>query len=143
MRQVSSATIEKYKALLSTRLFTDSDMVYFRSLLNNGLRHDQDLTTYFLNYFNTEGVNLDFEAVTKGLVWLRKTQVGAKGNLKPSAFIGQRELDILNSADTIVVAELVNLSRGTFPQYTPVYEVRSKLGNFKYHMQADGTYVSV
>ena len=143
MRQVSNTTIEKYKALVATRLFTDADMVYFRSLLNNSLRHDEELTSYFVNYFNAEGVNLDFEAVTKGMVWLRKTQVGTKGKLKPSSFLGQRELEILNSADSINVSQLLNISRGTGPQYIPVYTVKSTEGSFSYHIQANGTYVSV
>lgn len=138
MRQtVSNKTLNKYKDLLKQDIWTETDIISFRSLLNNKLRHDAETRLELASNFNHKTIT--DEQRIKGYNWLNKYNFTSQGNSSSKCFLGNREAEILKDFDTITIARLRDVGYGILTNYVPVYRVYSLSGQFfEYTFEANG-----
>lgn len=130
MRQVSQNTLIKYRELINLGLFKETELVSFRSLLNNTLRHDEDIRDELLLRFNTVGCTLEFEQQAKGLQWLLNFNLKKNRTPRATCFLGDFELSVLEKYVAIKVSRLDNVGHGIYSNLTPVYRVLDTAGNW-------------
>lgn len=152
MSVVSKATIAKYLSRVATpgSIWTESELVSFRSLVNTKLSDQPDTREMLLDRFNAAVAivpyQLEQQQQLKGLNWLRSTQLNKKGQLRDSAttFIGQLELSILIDAVSVELAGLQDVARNScsgYRRYVPVYRVTATSGQwFEYSSACTGAF---
>lgn len=150
MSNVSKNTIKKYMELVSTagRVWTESELVSFRSLINTKLRHETDVRDMLVERFNASLDIVPFKLEgghqIKGLQWLRKTQLNKSGlpRAASTTFIGIHELTVLQQFHSIELAGLRDVaSASAYRAFTPVYRVIGFSGaSFDYSQNSCGAF---
>lgn len=150
MSHVSKKTIAKYVEMCSTagRVWTEGEIVSFRSLINTKLSDALDMREMIMECFyqSVELLPFQLEQVQqlKGLNWLRKTQLNSKGLLRNAAttFITELEVNVLENFDScgfIGLADVATNSASGYRSYVPIYKCISASGAwFSYRATASG-----
>lgn len=116
--KTSQKTINKYMEMVSTvgRVWTEGEIISFRSLLNMKLRDQPDVKAALINKFNESlevaPFQLTMEQQAKGLQWLLKTQVNKKGELRQAqtTFINETQLSMLKDFSRFEFTGLYDIS---------------------------------
>lgn len=141
--QPSKKTIAKYMEMCATagRVWTESEIVSFRSLLNNKLRDQLDVKEMLLERFNASLeialFQLEQQQQSKGLLWLIKTQINKKGELRSAqdVFIGEVELSMIRTFENFEFIGLYNIATPQqrylgWNQYVAEYRLNSAAGTY-------------
>lgn len=150
MSHVSKKTIAKYVELVSDvgRVWTEGEIVSFRSLINTKLSDAPDIREMLMERFHTSVELVPFqlrqEQQVKGLMWLRRTQLNTKGLLRnaKTTFITELDLAVMDSFDSFEFVGLVDVSINSssgYRSYVPIYKCISTNGSwFSYATSSNG-----
>lgn len=128
-------TEQKYlnMAKMASRIWLEQDIVSFRAFLRRNDRPeicDMILQTFNSNIEKLPG-KLTPEQQAKGFEWLVRTQIKNDGTLRKNAFIGQRELDIINNFSHFEFIGLRDINYfSPMPYFVPVYRCHGKENSF-------------
>jgi hypothetical protein len=135
---INPKLLEKYTKIAAAEHITEQELENFRSFLNSKLRHYTDTAEQLVSIFCEK--SLDDSHVSKGLNWLKKSNLTAKGKLKSNAFLGYKEMNTLMTAVTVKVHSIFNMGYKS-SNYLPAYTVYNNKGEgFSYQQQSDGKY---
>jgi hypothetical protein len=135
----SKKTLQKYTNLIAGKLWTEQQIISFRSLLNNGLRHQPEVVSQLVNAFceiaEYSGYELEISQQLKGLEWLKRTQLNSKGQLRraKTTFLGLNEVAMLNNFSHFTMVGLYNASNVYhygINHYVAVYRLHDTKGNW-------------
>lgn len=141
--QPSKKTIAKYMYMVSLegRMWSEGEIVSFRSLLNNKLQDQPDVKAELLERFNKslEFVPFKLEKAQqiKGLAWLHKTQINKRGDLRNAntTFIGEVELSMIRTFESFEFIGLYDIAAPQqralgCSQYVAQYRLNSVAGTY-------------
>lgn len=150
--QPSKKTIAKYMEMCAAagRVWTEGEIVSFRSLINTKLSNAPDVRDALLERFNASldivPFQLEQQQQQKGLQWLLDTQVNSKGVLRQAntTFIVEFELAVLRefaSMELVGLRDVARAASSAYRAFTPVYRVKGISGAaFGYSLNSYGAF---
>ncbi len=126
----------KYKGKIETNTLGDSDIVAFKSHLNNS-RQNSTLTkseeSDLFDLINEKKPIITTEQTKKGLTWLKNLWETPLGKERKNNPFSQYEQEVLETFQQFRLVDFRDESTNYHrPDYRPVYRVEGKKGSFDY-----------
>lgn len=140
---MTKKTLEKYKALINRKVWSEQEIISFRSMLR---RENSDVSQQILSEFRKRTpYKITRMHSIKGLDWLKRVCFKANGEIRntPNRPFETWECEhirkILNTFSPWTLDDVSDVSISTYPVFLPVYTLHSKSGDeFTYQPSPNG-----